>query len=216
VAENTAFWHTTPLHYAPMALQTGRLYAQDRLAELGLPVRPRRTAARRDRKLGLSGYVHLSFAPNTPLLADKRARGWPHVLIEFSPSVADLPGAALVPYNHKAWRHREDFAPVTDTDGWGALLAHYAAGRCPSLELVVPGELPLAANAVAVHAATGDEAAWLAGLVPLTGLPGGLPLRVSPALFPTGPAADLAPYTAYADACRAAGRLLPPPDLPFD
>ena len=93
------FWHTTPLHYVPHLLQSGGLLSKARLAATGLPIRPRPTALRRDRKLGLADFVHLSLAPRTPLLADKRARGYPHVLLEFEAAVADLPGAAYLPFN---------------------------------------------------------------------------------------------------------------------
>ena len=54
------FYHTTPLHYAPYLLATGTIYSQAELKRLGLPIRPRPTAARRDRKLKLDRYVHLS------------------------------------------------------------------------------------------------------------------------------------------------------------
>ena len=214
--EPRSFWHTTPLHYVPYLLLSGGLLSKARLLSAGLPVRPRPTALRRDTKLGLADFVHLSLAPRTPLLADKRARGYVHVLLEFGGEVAVLPGAAFLAFNAKAWRHREAFVPITAPEEKAAFLEAWRGGRYPSAELLVPGALPLAPHVRALHMATEAEAAWLRGFleaVPLSGVPA---LRTSPDLFPHGAALDLSPLDPYRDACAQAGAVLPPPDLPFD
>lgn len=212
-----AFWHATPLHYAPHVLLLGRLLSQARLEALRLPIRPRATARRRDRQLGLDAFVHLSFTARTPLLADKRAKGFPHVLFEFDPAVADLPGAAFLPFNAKAWRHRDDFAPIRAPGEKAAFLEAWRRGRrFPSAELLVPGEVPLAGLARALHTAGDAETGWLYALRDGLELSAGPPFRASPDRFPPGVAADLGPHERYRHACLEAGRLLPPPDLPFD
>ena len=117
-----AAWHTLPLHYVPYLLHTGALYAQTRLAALSLPIVPRPTATRRDRKLGLDNFVHFSLAAHTPLLRDKHRRGYPHILLRFDAQIADVPGAGFVCYNAKAWRHRDAFIPITNPDEKAAFL----------------------------------------------------------------------------------------------
>ena len=210
------FWHTTPLHYVPHILSTGALYSQDRLAALGLPIRPRRTAFRRDRKLRLTGFIHLSLTPITPLLADKRARGFPHALFEFDGVIADLPGTAFLRYNAKAWRHRADFAPITDPGAKAGFLAEWRGGRYPSAELLIPDTLLLGPHFVALHAADASEADWLGEMAEWLGVASAPQIAESPHLFPPGIAPDLAVLHDYADACRAAGNVVPPPDVPFD
>lgn len=214
-------WHALPLHYAPHLLASGALMSKERLRALGLPVRPRPSAWRRDTRLGLAGFVHLSLAPKTPLLKDKRRKGYAHVLVAFdAPAVfALLPGGvALLRYNTKAWRHRDDFLPVTGEREKAALLAAWRAGRHPSLEVLVPGALPLAGHAVALHAASAAEADWLRAFRAQAafGLAAEPPLLVSPERFPPGPEPDLGAHHAYRRTCCSAGALLAPPDLPFD
>lgn len=214
-----ALWHAVPLHYAPHLFATGALFSKDRLKAAGLPIQPRPSAWRRDTRLGLSGYVHLSLSPRTPLLADKRRKGYPHVLLAFEAAgVLALPGTALLAYNTKAWRHRDDFAPVTNADEKAALLETWRRGRHPSLEVLVPGALPLAGNAAALHTASAVEADWLRAFrdEAAFGLAAEPPISVSPGLFPPGPEPDLSAHADYLRACRAAGVLLAPFDLPFD
>lgn len=215
----SALWHATPLHYLPRLLATGALLSQERLAEAGGGVRPRPTAAARVRKLGLAAYVHLSLSPRTPLLADKRAKGYPHALLEFDRgAVLSLPDAALCRYNSKAWRHRDDFVPVTGAEAMAHLLAEHAAGRFPSMEVLVAGRLPLVPYCRALRLTSPAEADWVRGLLDAgtVSLPAGVAVAAALELSPLGMEPDLAPLRAYADACRAAGAVLPPPDLPFD
>lgn len=211
-----AYYHATPLHYAPHLLRTGILYSQRQIKALGLPVRPRPTAEKRDRKLGLDRFVHLAFEPVTPLLADKLLRRMPHVLVEFAPSVMEREGAALVRYNAKAWRHREDFTPVFDASDKAVVLEGWQTGKYPSVELLISDRLPLLPEARTVHTATGAEFLWLLRLITGVGLPTIPPVRLSPDRFPALEPPDLGPQEQYAAACLALGELLPPPDLPFD
>ena len=69
---------------------------------------------------------------------------------------------------------------------------------------------------MALHLASDEEAAWLCGLMEALGLTVPLPVTVSAGVFPPCEALDLLAHEHYAEECRAAGRLLPPPDLPFD
>ena len=215
-AAPTLFWHTTPVHYVPYLLATGCLYSQDELRTQNLPIRPRRTAERRDRKLKLSRFVHLSFTPRTPLLADKLTKGYPHVLLAFDAALAVSPDAALMPYNAKSWRHREDFAPVYDSEAKAALIASWRKGSYPSAELLIETALPLHPHGVSLHLASVEEAAWLSDLMAALKLTVPLPVSVSPEIFPQGQPLDLSPHRAYAEQCQEAMRLLSPPDLPFD
>lgn len=210
------FWHVTPLHYAPHLLATGRLYSQDRLRALNLPVRPRPTAMRRDRKLKLTGYIHLSLSPGTPLLAHKRGLGYPHALLEFTPEIALLPGAGFLRFNAKAWSHRDDFLPITEPAEKETFLAAWRTGRFPSAELLIPDELPLVPFACALYVSSEAEADWLCGLLADLRQPPIPPIDCRPSLFPPGPEPDLTPLSGYRQECCSAGRLLPPPDLPFD
>ncbi|MES2461105.1 MAG: recombinase family protein [Armatimonadota bacterium] len=116
----------------------------------------------------------------------------------------------------KSWRHRDDFVPIFEGEAKVALIEEWRAGRYPSAELLVETVLPLRPHGTALHLASGEEAAWLCGLMDALALPILLPLEVSSEIFPAREAIDLSPHEAYANECRAAGRLLPPPDLPFD
>ena len=130
-------YHAAPLHYLPHILQSGALYPQSVLAARG--ILPRRTAARRDRMLGLQDWVHLSLTADTPLLRDKLTKGYPHALLVFPrAAVLALPHVALLPYNAKAWRSRAANQPVTDAGEMAELLRRHAeTGRFPSLEVLV-------------------------------------------------------------------------------
>ncbi len=211
-------YHTTPLHYIPHIVQDGALYAQSVLAASGIT--PRATAARRDRMLGLADWVHLSLAPDTPLLRDKLRRGYPHALLLFDRrAVLALPQVALLPYNTKAWRPRAACQPVTDPAEKEALLRRHAdTGRFPSLEVLVQYGLDLT-HLVRVAFATEQECALVTGLLGALALSFPAPLVVAPELFPGSgeyAATTGEQVTAYFDACRAAGSLLPPPAIPFD
>ncbi len=195
------YWHATPLLFLPAILTEGALRAS---------ANPRPSARARRRKLGLDGYLHFSFASKTPLLADKLKRGYPHALLAFDPVVGNLPGAAYLKWNTKRWAHREEFIPITDLDEKAAFLGDWCRGKYPSAELLVPERLALT-YATNLYFASKAEADWLQGFSLSTP-----PIMVSPERFPPGPEPDLAPLQTWFEACRAAGELLPPPELPFD
>ena len=211
-----SYFHAIPLHYVPTLLATGALYSQRSASEQGIPLRPRATATRRDRKLRLDGYVHLALTPATPLLIDKRRLGYPHALLVFDPALADLPEAAYLRFNPKSWRHREDFAPVTEPSEKAALLAAWRVGRYPSAELLVPGSLPLLPRCTGLYAASREEEVWIRLMTAISKPAADVPLALRPDLFPPAPPLDLQAHYAYATACLNAERLLRPPDLPFD
>jgi hypothetical protein len=208
-------WHTVPLHYLPYLLESGALLSAARLQAEGHPIRPRPTAIARKTKLGLADYVHLSLKSRTPLLADKRAKGYPHALIAWDrAAVLALPGVGLLRFNTKRWAHRDDFLPVTDPEEKAALLTAQARGRYPSLEVLVPERLPLVPGlAVGLYFASEAEREAVAPVVGCTGLP----VHVSRERF-GGEAVDvdLAPVRAYIADCVAAGKVGAPPSLPFD
>jgi hypothetical protein len=211
-------YHAAPLHYVPAILESGALLPAADLLARG--IRPRASAARRDRKLGLQVYAHLSPKSWTPLLADKLRKGYPHALFVFDgPGVLALPGAAVVPYNPKSWRHREDFAPVSDPAERALLLKAYQSGKYPSLEIVMPGPVPLSL-ATGLAFAEPDERRTVEDVLSAAGIACGVPMTTDPDRFPplAQPyrATTLAETAAYFDSCRAAGRLLPTPDIPFD
>ncbi|MBV9850056.1 MAG: hypothetical protein JO250_10325 [Armatimonadetes bacterium] len=211
-------YHAAPLHYLPHILRDGALYAQSVLAARGIA--PRATAKRRDRMLGLADYIHLSLRPDTPLLADKVAQGYPHSLIVFdAQSVQALPETALLPYNAKAWRGRAAFVPVTDPAERAALLRRHAeTGRCPSLEVLVKYGLALT-HARQIAFLTDAERLQIAALQTALALITPAPLVTAPALFPRN--VPYVPVTGdaiadYFRCCAEAGTVLPPPPLPFD
>lgn len=210
-------YHAAPLHYLPQIVADGALYAQSVLA--ARDIRPRATAMRRDRMLGLTDYVHLSFAAHTPLLADKVAKGYPHVLLVFDRApILALPETALLPFNAKAWRTRAVCQPVTDADGKAHLLhLHAETHRFPSLEALVKYGLDFSAL-VQIACLTEAERALLLDLFGALALPAP-PLETMPSLFPGHEAyrpTTLPSVAAYFDACRQAGAVLPPPSIPFD
>lgn len=209
-------YHATPLHYLPHVLACGALYPQSVLAARG--VRPRRTAARRDRMLGLTDWVHLSLVGDTPLLRDKMGKGFPHALLAFEHAdVLALPHVALLPFNTKAWKSRADCRPVTDDAEKTEILRRHAdTGRFPSLEVLIRYGLGLE-TLTQIAFPDGASRDAVAALLDALSLPPPAPLSVNPALFPAlapPPLGDA--LRGYFAACRAAGTLLPPPDLPFD
>lgn len=192
-------YHVTPLHYLPSILADGALFAKDVLASRG--ILPRASAARRDRMLGLGCYVHFSFTPDTPLLRDKLARGYPHVLLVFDArSLISLPGSGLLLGNTKAWKSRACFAPspIERPTLAGELLVKYAAGL-DGLRRIVFFD-----SAEREMAETVLEALGLRPIVP-TGL------RAA-----KRPSADPGPTRTYFDACVWARAVLKPPRIDFD
>lgn len=208
-------YHAAPLHYLPHILQSGALYPQSVLAARGIS--PRRTAARRDRMLGLQDWVHLSLTSDTPLLRDKFARGYPHALLVFDrAAVLRLPHVALLPFNTKAWRSRAACQPVTDPAEMADLLHRRAeTGRFPSLAVLVRYGLGLETlTQIAFPDAASHEA--VSALVNMLALSIPSPLTLAPTLFPALPPPLSDALLEYFAGCHAAGTLLPPPDLPFD
>lgn len=211
-------YHATPLHYLPHILKSGALYAKSILVAQGIA--PRSTAARRDRMLGLADWVHLSLHPDTPLLRDKLAKGYPHALLVFDRNaILAFPEVALLPYNTKAWRTRAACQPVTDASERADLLRRHAdTGRFPSLEVLVHYGLGLT-HLAQIAFVTEEEHLWVTDLLPALAMTAPVPFVTVPTLFPrtdnylptTGSA-----ITAYFDSCREVGTLLPPPAIPFD
>jgi len=210
-------YHATPLHYLPHILSSGALYAKSVTAGQG--IRPRSSAVRRDKMLGLTDWVHLSLRPDTPLLRDKLARGYPHALLVFDrAAVLSLPEVALLPYNTKAWHSKAAFVPVTDAAEKTELLrCHDEKHRYPSLEVLVHYGLDFV-HLQAIAFADDEEREWLTALMTELGCELPAPVEAARDLFPPyncGGETRLA-TRAYFAACREAGLLLPPPLIPFD
>ncbi len=210
-------YHAAPLQYVPHILQSGALYAQSVLASQG--ILPRASAARRDRMIGLGDYVHLSLRADTPLLRDKLQKGYPHILFLFdAPAVLQLPETALVRYNAKAWRSKSAFVPVADSEDKDRILRQHAAGRYPSLEVVVKYGLSLA-HVQQIAFATLQEQAMIEDLLKILGMVIATPFMTHPGLFP-----DVANYqpttlkaiSQYFEQCCRYQRLISPPPIPFD
>ena len=213
-----SLYHAAPLHYLPRILERGMLRCASVLAAEG--VAPRSGAARRDRMLGLSDWVHLSTGARTPLLADKIRRGYPHALLVFDgPATLALPGVALLPRNTKAWRARAAFAPIADPAHRSRLMdEHLHRGRHPSMEILVQYALGLETPARIVVIDAGERD-LLGEMLAVTGTASTVSLSVEPELFPGAAAYSprtLGAVAGYFDSCRAAGRVLPPPSIPFD
>ena len=209
-------YHTAPLHYLPHILQSGALYANSILAGQG--IKPRRSAVRRDTMLGLTDWVHLAMRPDTPLLRDKLARGYPHVLLEFDrAAILALPEVALLPYNTKAWQTRSAYVPVTDAAEKAALLRrHDESHLFPSLEVLVHYGLDFA-HLQKISFAADDEYQWACELFAALRLQFSVPLAPEPALAALYQPGETRLLTRdYLVACRDAGCLLPPPDIAFD
>lgn len=210
-------YHVTPLHYLPSILSAGALYPKSVLAAVG--IEPRRSAVRRDRMLGLADYVHLSPAASTPLLSDKTANGYPHVVLAFAASsVLALREVAVLPYNTKAWKSRAAEAPVVQRADIDRLIRQYLEmGRRPSLEILVKYGLPLD-RLEWVAFRTEHERDAAAQLTRRLGLP--MPATcVHPDIFGV-PGSEMAQrlqlVEQYFAECMSNGRLIPPPEIDFD
>ena len=210
-------YHTTSLHYLPSIVACEALLPAVDLAPSG--IMPRSSVAKRDRKLGLNIYVHLSPRFLTPLLRDKLAKGYAHAVIAFDAAqVLALPTAALLPYNPKSWRHREDFRPIDEPSARDAMLLEYSRGRFPSLEVVVKGAVPLTMATALIVRNSENEADIVSVVNAIEGVLR-LPIVVDAMAFGTAgpphePSRDAT--KAYFDQCRHERRLLPPPMIPFD
>ncbi|MBC8137548.1 MAG: hypothetical protein H8F28_16830 [Fibrella sp.] len=211
-------WHATPLFHIPYLLHTGELLSATQLSRGKHPILPRPSAIRRKTKLGLADFVHLSPMPKTPLLRDKQEKGYGHVLLAFHRTITlALPGTALLRFNTKRWAHRDDFVPVLGEEEKTVLWGAHESGKYPSLEILVPQKLPLAPYAAGLHVASGEDAFLLETLIATLAL-SAPPVSFSPTSFPS---ADNIPFDVtavqeYFAACQTAGRVLPPPLLPFD
>ena len=195
------YWHATPLQFLPTILTEGELRAS---------ANPRPTALARRRKLGLEGFIHLSFSSQTPLLTDKLQRGYPHALLAFAPEIAQLPGAAYLKWNTKRWAHRDEFIPLTDPIEKSAFLDDWRRGKYPSAELLIPERLSLD-YAQGLFLLSDAQSDWLVSFGLNTP-----PMQVVPERFPIAPELDLSALWTWAAECRQAGELLSSPDLPFD
>lgn len=170
--------------------------------------------------LGLADWLHLSLRPDTPLLRDKLKCGYPHVLLVFErDAVLALPEVAFLPYNTKAWRSRADCRPVIEADEKQKMLRRHAEfGHFPSLEVLVHYGLDFA-HLQQIAFVSGEERLWVTELLSSLAIAAPAPLDVSQEIFPAAP--EYQPTTreailAYFAACKTAGRLLPPPAIPFD
>jgi len=213
----SCLYHAAPLQYLPHILKSQALYAKSVLAAQG--IHPRASAVRRDRMLGLTDWVHLSLHPNTPLLRDKLAKGYPHALFVFErAAVLALPEVALLPYNTKAWRTRSACQPVTDPGERAALLrCSEETDRYPSLEVLVRYGLGLE-HLTQIAFVTASEQQMVQQLLDALALPLPAPVVTDVSLLPV---CDYQPTTiaaiaAYFEECRRAGTLSPPPPIPFD
>lgn len=209
-------YHTAPLHYLPHILESGALYAKSILAGQG--IKPRRSAVRRDTMLKLTDWVHLSTRPATPLLKDKLARGYPHVLFEFDrEAVLALPEVALLPYNTKAWQTRSAYVPITNAAEKAEMLRrHDEEHYFPSLEVLVHYGLDFAYLTKITFAAD-DECRWATELLAMLKLEVAVPLGVDPALAALYMPGETRLLTRnYLAACGVAGCVLPPPEIAFD
>ncbi len=200
----------------PHILRSEALYAKSITAGQG--IKPRRSAVRRDTMLGLTDWVHLSTRPDTPLLRDKLAQGYPHVLFEFDrEAVLNLPEVALLPYNTKAWHTRAAYVPVTAAAEKAALLRrHDETHHFPSLEVLVHYGLDFA-HLMMIAFAAEEEHQWTCQLVAALELNAPVPFAADPALVALYKLTDARlPTLNYFASCIAADCLLPPPDIAFD
>ena len=168
--------------------------------------------------LGLTDWVHLSTRPDTPLLRDKLARGYPHVLLEFNrDAVLALPEVALLPYNTKAWHTRSAYVPVTNPAEKAEMLRqHDEAHHFPSLEVLVHYGLDFT-HLQKITSAADDECQWTDALTHALELCLPVPLAADPALVALYRPAETRLLTRdYFKACIAAQCVLPPPDIAFD
>jgi len=210
-------YHATPLHYLPHILSSGALYAKSVTAGQG--VTPRQSAVRRDTMLGLTDWVHLSLRPDTPLLKDKLARGYPHALLTFDrAAVLALPEVALLPYNTKAWHSKAAYVPITDAAEKADMLrVHDETHRYPSLEVLVHYGLDFA-HLQTILFPDEEERQWIIALMAALNCKRPVALEYAADVFPPyhcGGETRLATQGHFT-ACRTAGLLLPPPLIPFD
>ncbi len=210
-------YHATPLHYLPHILSSGALYAKSVTAGQGIT--PRASAVRRDTMLGLTDWVHLSTRPDTPLLKDKLARGYPHALLVFDrAAVLSLPEVALLPYNTKAWHSKAVYVPVTDADEKTELLrVHDGTHRYPSLEVLVHYGLDFA-HLQTILFPDEEERQWVIALMAALDCKLPAALEYAGGVFPPYNCDGETRLTTcdYFTACREVGLLLPPPLIPFD
>ena len=186
---------------------------------MGRGIKPRSTAMRRDKMLSLMDWVHLATRPDTPLLRDKLARGYPHALLVFDrAAVLALPHVALLPYNTKAWRSRSAYVPVIDAaEKTGMLRRHDQAQQYPSLEVLVQYGLDLT-HLQKVVFADAEECGWVSGLMTALEWRSSVQLEVEAGLTPLyAVGGDTRKATQdYLTVCRAIKELLPPPEIKFD
>ena len=213
-----SLYHAAPLHYVPLILSREALFAKSVLTAEGIA--PRAGAVRRDRSLGLADWVHLALRSDTPLLRDKLVKGYPHALFIFDrEAVLGLPEVALLPYNTKAWRSRSAYLPITDPHEKSSLLKEQAETKhFPSLEVLVHYGLSLS---LVKHIAFVSDAEYsqVADTLALCAISRSVPLIIECSLFPLPdqyfPTTGIA-ISEYFAACQCAGKLLPPPVIPFD
>jgi hypothetical protein len=210
-------YHVTPLHYLPHILSSRALYAKSITAGQGIRSRP--SAVRRDKMLGLMDWVHLSTRPDTPLLRDKLARGYPHALLVFDrAAVLSLPDVTLLPYNTKAWHSKAAYIPVMDAaEKTEMLRRHDEKRQFPSLEVLVHYGLDFA-HLQKIVFPDEEERQWLTELMAALGCEAPSSLETDMDLCPSyncGGETRRATHDYFAS-CRKAGLLLPPPLIPFD
>ena len=168
--------------------------------------------------LGLADWVHLSLRPNTPLLRDKLALGYPHALLQFDrAAVLALPEVALLPYNTKAWHSKAAYVPMTDAAEKAEMLrVHDETHRYPSLEVLVHYGLDFA-HLTKIAFAAEDERQWICELIAVLRLQVTALMSADPALAVLYVPGETRLLTrAYFAACIAANGVLPPPDIAFD
>ncbi len=201
---NLHYWHTTPLHYLPTLLPSGRILSADALQREQFHVVPRPSALARKRALDLGDFVHLSLKPITPLLIDKHQKGFPHALLRFSGTLAEEPGSAYLKWNTKKWTHRDEFTPITGPDEKEAFLREWEQGKYPSAELLIPSSLDL----------TFADSFFLPSETYASYFP---TFTVAPELFPSlAPCSYQSELDAYLLLCRHLPEPPPPPGFPFD
>jgi hypothetical protein len=188
----------------PTLLHSGRIRSSEALSGEKSHVMPRPTALARKRALGLGDYVHLSLKPITPLLIHKHQQGFPHALLRFPGTLADLPGNAYLKWNTKKWAHRDEFVPVTDPQEKQDFEVAWEQGAYPSAELLVPASLDL----------TLSDGFFLPSEAHSSYFP---EFTVAPELFPPlAPSAYDDDLHAYLLLCLHLPEPPPPPSFPFD
>ncbi len=170
--------------------------------------------------LKLTDWVHLSLRPDTPLLRDKLAKGYPHALLVFSrETVLSLPEVALLPYNTKAWRSRSAYVPITNPLAKAELLKQQAETKhFPSLEVLVHYGLSLSLLTRIVFASERERSLVTETLASCE-VSCQYSLEIDAALLRLpeayAPTTEVALHE-YFTSCQSTGQLLPPPNIPFD